>query len=174
MEQKDSAKLLQIIGSNTRSKDVPTLSRNRLVSTSSSSNLSRMAIEPPSVPTEFLYQQITMPLKEGVLKKASASQQQLTEDGTNRLSKDLENRIVFIDNSVGEPNLDDIIPNWVPIDRCIEKVITTYDYEGLREDELSFKENMYIYVIKKNDDHWYEGIMKNENGDIIQGNKKLK
>lgn len=64
---------------------------------------------------------------------------------------------------------DDIIPNWVPIDRCLEKVITTYDYEGLREDELSFKENMYIYVIKKNDDHWYEGIMKTENGDIIQG-----
>ncbi len=70
----------------------------------------------------------------------------------------------------GGDDEDDIIPNWVPIDRCIEKVITTYDYEGLREDELSFKENMYIYVIKKNDDHWYEGIMKNENGDIVQGN----
>lgn len=78
------------------------------------------------------------------------------------------------DRGLGGDDEDDIIPNWVPIDRCIEKVITTYDYEGLREDELSFKENMYIYVIKKNDDHWYEGIMKNENGDIIQGNKKLK
>lgn len=68
-------------------------------------------------------------------------------------------------------NMDDdgIIPNWVPIDRCLEKVITTYDYEGLRDDELSFKENMFIYVIKKNDDHWYEGIMKTENGNIIQG-----
>ena len=64
---------------------------------------------------------------------------------------------------------DDIIPDWVPLDRCLEKVITTFDYEGQREDELSFKENMYIFVIKKNDDHWYEGIMKNENGDVTQG-----
>jgi len=64
---------------------------------------------------------------------------------------------------------DDIIPDWVPLDRCLEKVVTTFDYEGLREDELSFKENMFIYVIKKNDDHWYEGIMKNENGNIVQG-----
>jgi hypothetical protein len=70
-------------------------------------------------------------------------------------------------------NMDDdgIIPNWVPIDRCLEKVITTYDYEGLRDDELSFKENMFIYVIKKNDDHWYEGVMKTEDGRIIQGMK---
>lgn len=51
----------------------------------------------------------------------------------------------------------------------MEKVITTYDYEGLREDELSFKENTYIYVIKKNDDHWYEGIMQNERGQIVTG-----
>ena len=65
-------------------------------------------------------------------------------------------------------NSDDLIPNWVPIDRCIEKVITTYDYEGLREDELSFKENMFIYVIKKNNDHWYEGIMKTNNGNIVK------
>ena len=28
---------------------------------------------------------------------------------------------------------------------------------------------MYIYVIKKNDDHWYEGIMKNEMGNIVSG-----
>ena len=62
-----------------------------------------------------------------------------------------------------------VLPSWVPYDRCIEKVITTYDYEGLRDDELSFKENMFIYVVKKNDDHWYEGIMKNEHGNIIQG-----
>ena len=64
---------------------------------------------------------------------------------------------------------DDIIPDWVPLDRCLEKVITTFDYDGAREDELSFKENMFIYVIKKNDDHWYEGIMKSENGIVMQG-----
>lgn len=68
----------------------------------------------------------------------------------------------------------EIIPNWVPINRCIEKVITTFDYEGQRDDELSFKEKMYIYVIKKNDDHWYEGIMKNEMGNIVSGKRLLK
>jgi hypothetical protein len=64
----------------------------------------------------------------------------------------------------------EVIPNWVPINRCLEKVITTFDYEGQRDDELSFKENMFIYVIKKNDDHWYEGIMKNQMGNVISGN----
>ena len=68
-----------------------------------------------------------------------------------------------------EDDDDDIIPNWVPLDRVIEKVLTTFDYEGLRGDELSFKENTFIYVIKKNDDHWYEGIMQNEMGEVIQG-----
>ena len=71
-------------------------------------------------------------------------------------------------NGVGDDD-DDIIPNWVPIDRCLEKVITTYDYEGTRDDELSFKENTYIYVLKRNDDEWYEGIMQSENGQIITG-----
>jgi hypothetical protein len=68
-----------------------------------------------------------------------------------------------------EDEEDETIPNWVPIDRCLEKVVTIFDYEGSRDDELSFKENMFIYVIKKNDDHWYEGIMKTENGNIVQG-----
>lgn len=72
-------------------------------------------------------------------------------------------------NDFDEDVDDDLIPHWVPADRCIEKVITLFDYEGHRDDELSFKENMYIYVIKKNDDHWYEGVMKNENGEIVQG-----
>lgn len=77
------------------------------------------------------------------------------------------------ENEFDEDEDDEFIPNWVPIDRCLEKVITLFDYEGLRDDELTFKENMYIYVIKKNDDHWYEGIMKTENGEIVQGKKKI-
>lgn len=98
----------------------------------------------------------------------------LFDPNSDRLNEQLNKPIETLPNEIYDHDYerddeDDIIPNWVPIDRCIEKVITTYDYEGLREDELSFKENMYIYVIKKNDDHWYEGIMKNENGDIIQG-----
>jgi hypothetical protein len=82
----------------------------------------------------------------------------------------LENQMFAgVDEDEDDENDHDIIPNWVPIDKCLEKVITIFDYEGSRDDELSFKENMFIYVIKKNDDHWYEGIMKNENGHIIQG-----
>ena len=82
----------------------------------------------------------------------------------------LENQIFAgVDEDEDDENDHDIIPNWVPIDKCLEKVVTIFDYERTRDDELSFKENMFIYVIKKNDDHWYEGIMKNEHGNIIQG-----
>ena len=39
----------------------------------------------------------------------------------------------------------------------IPLVTAVYDYDKLREDELSFKENADIYVTKINDDGWYEG-----------------
>jgi abl interactor 2 len=64
---------------------------------------------------------------------------------------------------------DNRIPHWVPLDRVIEKVVSTYDYQGVRADELSFRENQVIYVLKKNDDNWYEGIMQREDGEIITG-----
>ena len=64
---------------------------------------------------------------------------------------------------------DNRIPHWVPLDRVIEKVVSTYDYQGVRADELSFRENQIIYVLKKNDDHWYEGIMQRDDGEIITG-----
>lgn len=48
--------------------------------------------------------------------------------------------------------------DWIP-KNYVEKVIALYDYNASRSDELSFKENSIIYVIKKNDDGWYEGIM---------------
>jgi len=38
----------------------------------------------------------------------------------------------------------------------LEKVIAVYDYTQEREDELSFQENSLIYVLKKNDDGWWE------------------
>ncbi|KAL8608031.1 hypothetical protein ACOMHN_023847 [Nucella lapillus] len=41
----------------------------------------------------------------------------------------------------------------------IEKVVAIYDYEADKEDELSFSENSVIYVIRKNDDGWWEGVM---------------
>ncbi len=99
--------------------------------------------------------------------KSSASQ--YYESPTNNRNPVInyeDNGNIYIDPYVDS---HDVVPNWVPIERCIEKVITTYDYDGLRDDELTFKENTYIYVIKKNDDHWYEGILQDENGQIHTG-----
>ncbi|KAK7092633.1 abl interactor 2-like isoform X2 [Littorina saxatilis] len=41
----------------------------------------------------------------------------------------------------------------------LEKVVAIYDYEADKGDELSFSENSVIYVIRKNDDGWWEGVM---------------
>lgn len=43
-------------------------------------------------------------------------------------------------------------------------VIAIYDYAADKDDELSFQENSVIYVIKKNDDGWYEGVMNGITG----------
>ncbi|XP_042865995.1 abl interactor 2-like isoform X5 [Penaeus japonicus] len=51
----------------------------------------------------------------------------------------------------------------------LEKVIAVYDYSADKEDELSFSENAVIYVIKKNDDGWWEGVMNGVTG-LFPGN----
>lgn len=48
-------------------------------------------------------------------------------------------------------------------------VVAIYDYCADKEDELSFSENSIIYVIKKNDDGWYEGVMDGVAG-LFPGN----
>lgn len=60
------------------------------------------------------------------------------------------------------------IPEWVP-KNYLEKVIAIYDYAADKDDELSFAENSVIYVIKKNDDGWYEGVMDGVTG-LFPGN----
>lgn len=59
-------------------------------------------------------------------------------------------------------------PAWAP-DFYIEKVITMYEYVRDKDDELTFVENQIIYVIKKNDDGWWEGIMNGKTG-LFPGN----
>ncbi|CAH8546176.1 unnamed protein product [Schistosoma margrebowiei] len=59
-------------------------------------------------------------------------------------------------------------PVWAP-DFYIEKVITMYEYVRDKDDELTFVENQIIYVIKKNDDGWWEGIMNGKTG-LFPGN----
>ncbi|CAI6371533.1 unnamed protein product [Macrosiphum euphorbiae] len=63
-----------------------------------------------------------------------------------------------------EPDL----PGWVPKNYS-EKVIAIYDYYADKDDELSFQENSVIYVLKKNDDGWWEGVMDGITG-LFPGN----
>ncbi|CDW57424.1 abl interactor 1 [Trichuris trichiura] len=66
--------------------------------------------------------------------------------------------------SVSESTLDE----WIP-KSYIEKVTAIYDYTAEKPDELSFQENAIIYVLRKNDDGWYEGVMDGVTG-LFPGN----
>ncbi|XP_036965490.1 abl interactor 2-like isoform X3 [Acanthopagrus latus] len=59
-------------------------------------------------------------------------------------------------------------PPWAPRN-YLEKVVAIYDYTADKEDELSFQEGAIIYVIKKNEDGWYEGVMSATTG-LFPGN----
>ncbi|KAM9671622.1 abl interactor 1 isoform 12-T12 [Trichechus inunguis] len=59
-------------------------------------------------------------------------------------------------------------PAWAP-KNYIEKVVAIYDYTKDKDDELSFMEGAIIYVIKKNDDGWYEGVCNRVTG-LFPGN----
>ncbi|XP_057191460.1 abl interactor 2a isoform X6 [Triplophysa rosa] len=59
-------------------------------------------------------------------------------------------------------------PPWAP-QTYLEKVVAIYEYTQDKEDELSFQEGAIIYVIRKNDDGWYEGVMNCTTG-LFPGN----
>ncbi|XP_023833286.1 abl interactor 1-like isoform X2 [Salvelinus sp. IW2-2015] len=59
-------------------------------------------------------------------------------------------------------------PDWAP-KSYVEKVVAIYDYSKDKEDELSFMEGSIIYIIKKNDDGWYEGVCNAVTG-LFPGN----
>lgn len=48
-------------------------------------------------------------------------------------------------------------------------VIAIYDYQAEKPDELSFQENAVIYVLKKNEDGWFEGVLDGLTG-LFPGN----
>uniref|UniRef100_A0A673CJ26 Abl-interactor 2a n=1 Tax=Sphaeramia orbicularis TaxID=375764 RepID=A0A673CJ26_9TELE len=66
-------------------------------------------------------------------------------------------------------------PPWSEIFVCINTVhllplvVAIYDYTADKEDELSFQEGAIIYVIKKNEDGWFEGVMNATTG-LFPGN----
>ncbi|XP_040922268.1 abl interactor 1a isoform X5 [Toxotes jaculatrix] len=59
-------------------------------------------------------------------------------------------------------------PQWAP-KSYTEKVVAIYDYTKDKDDELSFMEGAIIYVIKKNDDGWFEGVCNGVTG-LFPGN----
>uniref|UniRef100_A0A8C5ESC5 Abl interactor 1-like n=1 Tax=Gouania willdenowi TaxID=441366 RepID=A0A8C5ESC5_GOUWI len=59
-------------------------------------------------------------------------------------------------------------PHWAP-KTYLEKVVAIYDYSKDKEDELSFIEGAIIYIIKKNDDGWFEGVSNGVTG-LFPGN----
>ncbi|XP_023806037.1 abl interactor 1 isoform X4 [Oryzias latipes] len=59
-------------------------------------------------------------------------------------------------------------PQWAP-KNYIEKVVAIYDYAKDKNDELSFLEGAIIYVVKKNDDGWFEGVSNGVTG-LFPGN----
>ncbi|XP_078120722.1 abl interactor 1-like isoform X6 [Sander vitreus] len=59
-------------------------------------------------------------------------------------------------------------PHWAP-KIYLEKVVAIYDYSKDKEDELSFMEGAIIYIIKKNDDGWFEGVCNGVTG-LFPGN----
>ncbi|KAK9953663.1 hypothetical protein ABG768_017641 [Culter alburnus] len=59
-------------------------------------------------------------------------------------------------------------PQWAP-KSYMEKVVAIYDYSKDKDDELSFMEGAIIYIIKKNDDGWFEGVCNGVTG-LFPGN----
>ncbi|XP_073796231.1 abl interactor 1a isoform X5 [Danio rerio] len=59
-------------------------------------------------------------------------------------------------------------PQWAPKSYA-EKVVAIYDYTKDKDDELSFIEGAIIYIIKKNDDGWFEGVCNGVTG-LFPGN----
>merc|ERR1719228_1125883 len=66
------------------------------------------------------------------------------------------------------PSQNQSLPSWVPRN-YLEKVLAIYDYNADKEDELTFQEGQVIYVLKKNDDGWWEGVMDGITG-LFPGN----
>ncbi|KAJ1363344.1 hypothetical protein KIN20_023189 [Parelaphostrongylus tenuis] len=69
-------------------------------------------------------------------------------------------------NSLG--NFFDANADWVP-QSYIEKAIALYDYDADKPDELSLRENCIVYVLRKNEDGWFEGVLDGVTG-LFPGN----
>ncbi|CAJ0589237.1 unnamed protein product [Cylicocyclus nassatus] len=57
-----------------------------------------------------------------------------------------------------QANFFDAQADWIPRN-YIEKAVALYDYDADKPDELSLRENCIVYVLRKNDDGWFEGVL---------------
>lgn len=64
------------------------------------------------------------------------------------------------------PTLISCCPRTSP---SLFEVVAIYDYIKDKDDELTFMEGAIIYVIKKNDDGWFEGVCNGVTG-LFPGN----
>jgi len=92
-----------------------------------------------------------------ISRQGSTTSQQGATQGI--VARDLAGSVVAQDMS---------LPGWVP-KNYLEKVVAIYDYNADKEDELTFQEGQVIYVLKKNDDGWWEGVMEGITG-LFPGN----
>ena len=76
--------------------------------------------------------------------------------------------VAFAPNASIVPSSNVNVPSGIP-KKFIERVAAIYDYSADKDDELSFAEGDIIYVLKKNDDGWWEGVMNGVTG-LFPGN----
>ncbi|KAL3090929.1 hypothetical protein niasHS_007304 [Heterodera schachtii] len=60
------------------------------------------------------------------------------------------------------------LPNWVP-QHYIEEAVVLYNYDSQNSDELRLYQGALVYVLRKNDDGWFEGVMDGTTG-LFPGN----
>uniref|UniRef100_A0A0N5AAQ3 SH3 domain-containing protein n=1 Tax=Syphacia muris TaxID=451379 RepID=A0A0N5AAQ3_9BILA len=61
---------------------------------------------------------------------------------------------------------------WIPkiyMEKGYFLAIVLYDYDAEKPDELTLRENNVVYVLRKNDDGWYEGVLNGCTG-LFPGN----
>ena len=79
-------------------------------------------------------------------------------------SSPLRDNLPSYEKMISQQETNSTIPS-----EYIEKVTTLYKYAGQRYDELSFEPGNVIYVVKKNEDGWYEGFLDGYRG-LFPGN----
>ncbi|CAD6199785.1 unnamed protein product [Caenorhabditis auriculariae] len=66
-------------------------------------------------------------------------------------------------------NFFDSTAGWVPPDEYMEKALVLYEYVAKKFDELTLRENAVVYVLRKNEDGWFEGVLDGVTG-LFPGN----